>query len=141
MRAAAPSAAEAEPGQESDDPAEQRRISREKKALERQAKARAKAQQAQLDQDNEALGRLCAFYLCQSASPDFHGADPVARFHLNNGARLERINPRADLSRKGRVESCGFMVNYLYDLGEIEENHEKFVAGEVPASRAVRALL
>ena len=141
VRAAAPSAAAVEPAEETDATAEPRRISQEKKVLERQAKARAKARQAQLDEDNAALGRLCAFYLCQSASPDFHGADPVARFHLNNGARLERINPRADLSRKGRVESCGFMVNYLYDLGEIEENHEKFVAGEVRASRAVRALL
>ena len=141
VRAAAPLAAPAEPAGVSDDPDEQRRLSRDHKALERQAKAKAKAQQAQLDQDNEELGRLCAFYLCQSGSAELHGADPVARFHLNNGARLERINPRADLSRKGRVESCGFMVNYLYDLGEVEENHEKFVAGEVPASRAVRALL
>ncbi len=138
VRAAAPAAAAAEPVAASDDAAEQRR---EKKLLERQAKAREKAQQAQLEVDNEALSRLCAFYLCQSGLADFHGADPVARFHLNNGARLERINPRADLSRKGRVESCGFMVNYLYDLGEVEENHEKFVAGEVRASRAVRALL
>jgi malonyl-CoA decarboxylase len=68
--------------------------------------------------------------------------DPVARFHLNNGARLERINWLADLSPKGLAQSAGFMVNYLYDLRQIEENHERFVkAGEVVASRAVQRLL
>ena len=64
-------------------------------------------------------------------------ADPVARFHLNNGARLERLDPAADLSRKGLKQSFGFMVNYLYDLDEIEANHEKFTSGEVAAARTV----
>ena len=68
------------------------------------------------------------------------GADPVARFHLNNGARLERVNASADLSRKGLRQSHGVMVNYLYDLDQIENNHERFVAGEVVASPAVRSL-
>ncbi|HQD84080.1 MAG TPA: malonyl-CoA decarboxylase family protein, partial [Quisquiliibacterium sp.] len=58
---------------------------------------------------------------------------------LNNGARLERINLRADLSRKGLRDSHGLMVNYLYDLDEIESNHERFIDGEVTASRVVRA--
>ena len=65
----------------------------------------------------------------------------MARFHLGNGARLERINVAADLSRKGLRQSHGLMVNYLYDLDEIEANHERFVNGEVVASRAVTALL
>jgi malonyl-CoA decarboxylase len=68
--------------------------------------------------------------------------DPVARFHLNNGARLERINWMGDPSAKGIAQAAGFMVNYLYDLRQIEQNHERFVkAAEVVASRAVERLL
>jgi malonyl-CoA decarboxylase len=87
----------------------------------------------------QALLRLGAFYLaCNSAAP---GGDPVARFHLDNGARLERLNPLADLSSNGVRQSFGLMVNYLYDLQKIESHHEKFVAGEVAHSRAVATLL
>ena len=89
------------------------------------------------DEDRD-LRALCAFYLLHT-SPSEAPSDPVARFHLNNGARLERINLRADLSRKGLRESHGLMVNYLYDLDEIESNHERFIDGEVTASRVVRA--
>ncbi len=67
--------------------------------------------------------------------------DPVARFHLDNGARIERVNVNADLSAKGVRDSFGVMVNYLYDLAAIEANHERFVRGEVVASRQVTALL
>ena len=68
--------------------------------------------------------------------------DPVARFHLGNGARLERINWMGDLSEKGLAESYGVMVNYLYDLAEIERNHEAFAnQGVVVASSAVKKLL
>ena len=68
--------------------------------------------------------------------------DPVARFHLGNGARLERINWMGDLSTKGLTESYGVMVNYLYDLAEIERNHEAFAnQGVVVASSAVKKLL
>ena len=86
------------------------------------------------------LKALCAFYLLHTSASE-PPSDPVARFHLNNGARLERINTGADLSRKGMRESHGLMVNYLYDLDEIESNHERFIDGEVTASRAVRASL
>jgi len=87
----------------------------------------------------QALLRLGAFYLCfHSPAP---GGDPVARFHLDNGARLERLNALADLSAKGVSESFGMMVNYLYDLDRIEAQHEKFTEGEVAHSRAVAALL
>jgi malonyl-CoA decarboxylase len=94
--------------------------------------------------DEPALQSLCAFYLLHSAENPGHEllvADPVARFHLNNGARLDRINPNADMSRKGLKQSHGFMVNYVYDLDLVEENHEKFVRGEVTASRTVRSMI
>jgi malonyl-CoA decarboxylase len=87
------------------------------------------------------LQRLCAAYLFQTSSQEAHPSDPVARFHLNNGARLERINLNADLSAKGLKQSFGMMVNYAYDLDDIEANHEKFVAGQVTASRPVRGLI
>ncbi len=86
-----------------------------------------------------ALLALCSAYLTYaSTTPD---GDPVARFHLDNGARLERLNPRGNLSRKGVKQSHGLMVNYLYDLSRIETSHEKFVEGEVAHSRAVAALI
>src|SRR3954447_9185325 len=68
--------------------------------------------------------------------------DPVARFHLGNGARLERINFLGDQSPKGLRQANGLMVNYLYDLGHIEKNHEAFAEkGEVAASSTVRKAL
>ena len=66
----------------------------------------------------------------------------MARFHLGNGARLERINWLGDKSAKGLRQSHGIMVNYLYDLGDIEPNHEAYVNdGEIAASKSVRSLL
>jgi malonyl-CoA decarboxylase len=66
----------------------------------------------------------------------------VARFHLNNGAMLERINLDGDLSGKGLRQSHGVMVNYLYDLDAIERNHEAYAAsGAVAASAAVKRLI
>jgi malonyl-CoA decarboxylase len=88
---------------------------------------------------HHALWRLAAFYLA-AISPLAQG-DPVARFHLDNGARLERLNAQADLSAKGLKQSAGLMVNYLYDLARIERHHDRFANGEVVASRAVSALL
>ncbi|MGA2778700.1 MAG: malonyl-CoA decarboxylase family protein [Steroidobacteraceae bacterium] len=88
----------------------------------------------------EPLIRLCATYLLHRGNGSAPMPDAVARFHLHNGARLERINWQADVSKKGLRESLGMMVNYLYEPRAIEENHEKFVRGEVVASRRVRAL-
>lgn len=68
-------------------------------------------------------------------------ADPVARFHLHNGARLERINDQADLSVKGLKQSLGLMVNYLYDLPTIEQNHDAFLRGEIIRSKSVADLI
>ena len=53
--------------------------------------------------------------------------DPVARFHLGNGAQILEIQPQADLSDKGISQSMGVMVNYEYDLNKVEQNHEHFV--------------
>jgi malonyl-CoA decarboxylase len=68
--------------------------------------------------------------------------DPVARFHLGNGARLERINWLGNLSPRGMQEAHGLMVNYRYDLRDIERNHELFAhSGVVAASKQVRSNL
>lgn len=91
------------------------------------------------DDGQAALMTLAAHYLVH-ASPLPQG-DPVARFHLDNGARLERLNPRANLSAKGLKQSAGLMVNYLYDLARIETCHDRFVHGRVVHSRAVGSLL
>lgn len=87
------------------------------------------------------LLRLAAIYLTQSARLKFP-IDPVARFHLGNGARLERINWMANANKAGLKESFGIMVNYLYDPATIEENHEVFVRERmVVHAKAVEALL
>jgi malonyl-CoA decarboxylase len=85
---------------------------------------------------------LAAMYFLVAKRADGRPADPVAGFHLGNGARLERMNWLGDLSEKAMRDSAGLMVNYLYDLGDIEKNHEAFAATfEVAASPAVRKLL
>lgn len=67
--------------------------------------------------------------------------NPVAKFHLGNGAKLHLVNWAGDLSRKGLRQSAGLMVNYLYDLGSVEDNHERFANGEIVYSRAVGRLM
>lgn len=67
--------------------------------------------------------------------------DAVARFDLDSGARLERLNAQANSSPKGLEPSAGLTVNDLYDLARIERHHGRFAHGEVVASRAVSALL
>ena len=87
-----------------------------------------------------ALMRLCASYLIEAKRGD-RPADPVARFHLGNGARVERLNWAADLSGKGLDQSAGMMVNYLYDSGEIVSNHEAYVRyGVIAASSGITRL-
>ncbi len=82
---------------------------------------------------------LCAHYLVHQSHAPL--ADPVARFHLDNGARLERINFAADLSRKGLKQSFGLMVNYLYEVTELEARHEQFAEKKVSHSSTVKRLL
>jgi malonyl-CoA decarboxylase len=66
--------------------------------------------------------------------------DPVGRFHIGNGASLERVNLSADLSEKGLLQSYGVMANYLYDLDVVEENHEIFYKNKVvPVSSEIKS--
>lgn len=86
-----------------------------------------------------ALTTLAAAYLGHVST--LPTGDPVARFHLDNGARLERLNPGGNMAPKGLRQAFGMMVNYLYDLDRIEASHDKFRRGTVARSRAVSALL
>jgi malonyl-CoA decarboxylase len=88
------------------------------------------------------LEPLAAHYFLKARTSKGRLIDSVARFHLGNGARLERIDWMGDLSPKGLRESAGLMVNYLYRLEDIEKNHEAYANdGEVVASSAVKKLL
>ena len=85
---------------------------------------------------------LAAYYFLKARNAKGRLIDSVARFHLGNGARLERINWLGDTSTKGQRESAGIMVNYLYRLDDIEKNHEAYANdGTVVASNAVKKLL
>ena len=89
----------------------------------------------------DALRRLAARYLLEAKAGDGAPLDPVARFHLGNGAEVHDIHAGADLSAKGRQQSCGAMVNYLYDPARVEQNHEAFATKQtVAAARGVKAL-
>jgi malonyl-CoA decarboxylase len=88
------------------------------------------------------LLRLAAGYLLYQRRDGHRALDPVAHFHLSNGARVERLNWHGDLSPRGLQQSAGMMVNYLYALDRIEANHEAYVSGsEIPASSGVRNLV
>ncbi len=90
----------------------------------------------------EPLKHLVARYLLSAKSSPDQALDPVARFHLGNGARLERINWLGDLSQPGIERSYGLMVNYLYDLASVEANHEAYANdGVIVASNQVTKLL
>ena len=80
-------------------------------------------------------------YLTHSERDDGMPNDPVSRFHIGNGASLERINLNADTSKKGMTQSYGVMANYLYDLDVVEENHEIFFKNKVvPVSSEIESL-
>jgi malonyl-CoA decarboxylase len=97
--------------------------------------------EALVEQYQPLLMRLCAHYLLnekRASSP----LDPVARFHLGNGANVSRLNWMGDSSANGLKQSAGILVNYRYDLTSVEENHEKFFNnGVVAASAEVKGLL
>ena len=87
------------------------------------------------------LRKLVFNYLAQ-VKRDKYPLDPVARFHLGNGASIHQINTDADQSEKGIEESRGAMVNYLYDLAYIEANHEQFaVEGTINFNDKLKSLL
>ena len=87
---------------------------------------------------------LCAYaahYLVHSKDRSGMPVDPVARFHLGNGAIVHQVHGGADTSAKGKGQSEGLMVNYLYDLGCVAQHHELFATkGEIAQSPQIRAL-
>ncbi|RVT81918.1 decarboxylase [Rhodobacteraceae bacterium CCMM004] len=92
-------------------------------------------------EDADTVARLAARYLLTAKRPDGRPRDPVARFHLGNGASVHRIHARADQSDRGRAQSAGAMVSYLYDLRRVAQNHERYAAeGRVAAAAAVTSL-
>ena len=91
--------------------------------------------------NEEMLLKQTLIYLTSSDREDKLPNDSVARFHLGNGAILERVNLNADLSSKGLMQSKGIMVNYSYNLDTLEENHELFFkTKEVKQSDAIKSL-
>lgn len=92
-------------------------------------------------EEPEALRALAAHYLLNARTPEGLPFDPVARFHLGNGAIVEAVHADADQSEKGQAQSGGAMVSYLYDMARVAQNHEQFeTTRKIPASGDVRAL-
>jgi malonyl-CoA decarboxylase len=91
------------------------------------------------DREQKALMSLGAAYLKHYTTS--RQGDAVANFHLSNGATLYQLNWAADLSKKGLQQSAGLMVNYLYELDKVEEQHEAFSKGEVTCSRIIDKLI
>jgi malonyl-CoA decarboxylase len=90
----------------------------------------------------EPLLRAAAWYFLRARGRNGAPVDPVARFHLGNGARLERLNWLGDLSERALEQSHGLMVNYLYELDEIEENHEAYARSRtIAAASAITRLV
>jgi malonyl-CoA decarboxylase len=101
----------------------------------------ASAGEHELDQIQRAMLPLGAHYLLNVRRGNGRPVDPVARFHLGNGAQAERLNFLGDRSPKGMRQSYGLMVNYRYRLGEIEKNHEAYAEnGHIAATPALRKL-
>lgn len=91
--------------------------------------------------DEAALRALAAWYLTRARDARGQPLDPVARFHLGNGASVHQIHAGADNSPKGLAQSHGMMVNYLYDLARVSQNHERFASEQrIATSPEVRAL-
>ncbi|OEY86705.1 Malonyl-CoA decarboxylase [Wolbachia pipientis] len=90
----------------------------------------------------QCLLKLCAYYLLKVNNNNGYAYDPVAHFHLSNGASIKRLNWLADISEKGIKQSAGIMVNYLYELPKIDSNHENYMINKIVArSKEVSALL
>ena len=91
--------------------------------------------------ETETMERIAAHYLLYAKNRDGLPFDPVARFHLGNGAIIHAIHADADVSEKGVTQSGGTMVNYLYDLAKVAQNHERFATTcEVVVSADVKTL-
>jgi malonyl-CoA decarboxylase len=97
---------------------------------------------ATADEDVEEL-RRCGLRLAARYLVTMHNGqplDPVARFHLGNGARIEHVNWAADLSVRGLAQSCGMMVNYVYEPAQLDDNRAHLAAGKPSVSRKVQRL-
>jgi malonyl-CoA decarboxylase len=93
------------------------------------------------DIDEDSLLKQALIYLINSDREDGFPNDPVAKFHLGNGAILERVNLNSDLSSKGINQSKGVMINYLYNLDLLEKNHELFFKTKtVQLSHGIKSL-
>jgi malonyl-CoA decarboxylase len=88
------------------------------------------------------MEKLAASYFLEQKNNRGRPLDPVARFHLKNGAILERINILGNPSEKGMQLSLGTMVNYVYDLSRVEENHEEYMKNNrvITSSQVKKAL-
>ena len=94
------------------------------------------------DKLKEVFTRWAAIYLFNIKGKNDRVLDPVGHFHLSNGARIERINWNADTSIRGRGQSFGLMVNYLYDLKDIQGNSSNYEANRIVAhSSGLRSIL
>uniref|UniRef100_A0AAU7YJ70 Malonyl-CoA decarboxylase n=1 Tax=Wolbachia endosymbiont of Oeneis ivallda TaxID=3171168 RepID=A0AAU7YJ70_9RICK len=92
--------------------------------------------------EKKSLLKLCAHYLLKVKSSGGGAYDPVAHFHLSNGASIKQINWMADTSEKGISQSAGIMVNYLYELPKIDNNHENYMINKaISHSKKVSAML
>ncbi len=92
-------------------------------------------------ENGENMRAAAAYYLLNAKAKNGLPFDPVARFHLGNGAIVHDVHADADISEKGQRQSGGAMVNYLYDLRQVEQNNENFVTThEVPATQLVKEL-
>ncbi|WP_419214950.1 malonyl-CoA decarboxylase [Wolbachia endosymbiont of Rhagoletis cingulata] len=92
--------------------------------------------------EKQSLLKLCAHYLLKVKSSGGGAYDPVAHFHLSNGASIKQINWMADTSEKGISQSAGIMVNYLYELPKIDHNHENYMINKVIShSKKVSSML
>ena len=98
-------------------------------------------EQALADALQPILTRLASTYLYTAKRRGTRAMDPVAHFHLSNGARMERLNWLADRSPRGMQQSAGMMINYLYKLDEIDTNHEGYKGeGSIAVSPSIRNL-
>ncbi|WP_353277434.1 malonyl-CoA decarboxylase [Wolbachia endosymbiont (group B) of Villa cingulata] len=92
--------------------------------------------------EKQSLLKLCAHYLLKAKSSGGGAYDPVAHFHLSNGASIKQINWMADTSEKGISQSAGIMVNYLYELPKIDNNHENYMINKaISHSKKVSSML
>lgn len=100
-----------------------------------------KADLEPLPTDPKQLKALAAHYLISAKRSNGMPLDPVARFHLGNGAQVYQVHADADLSDKGQKQSAGVMVNYLYNLAKVSQNHERFASShEIAASSDIKSL-